>query len=42
MLNLMLDLGTWGIAHNAHLWVLGFFAALGIGFMAWDYKSTRG
>ena len=40
MANLIMEIGTWGIAHNAQNWILGIFAVIGICFMAWDYKTS--
>ena len=40
MTNLIMEIGTWGIAHHAQNWILGIFAVIGIGFIAWDYKTS--
>ena len=41
MAHLVMKVGTWGIDHNAQAWILVWFGVLALGFMVWDFKTTK-
>ena len=40
MANLVLKIGTWGIAHNGQTWILIGMGIIALGFVAWDCVTT--
>ena len=41
MTQLVMKIGTWGIAHNAQNWVLIGLGIVMVCAMVWDYKTTK-
>ena len=41
MTQLVMKIGTWGIAHNAQNWVLIGLGIVMVCVMVWDYKTTK-
>ena len=41
MANLVMKIGTWGIAHNADHWIVGFIGVMIVCAIVWDYRTTN-
>jgi len=41
MTQLVMKIGTWGIAHNAQNWVLIGLGIVIVGFIVWDVATTK-
>ena len=38
---LVAKVGTWGIAHNGQAWILVGLGIIMLGFMVWDFKTSK-